>query len=174
MSENTEIKIRDLEAKLKNLEERNLVLADIEAIKNLKSMYFYLADTAIRSGDVSKWDDLMNHFTEDATCEWTGLGRYEGKEACTGFFRGFNDMASFSIHTGHNAIVKVDGDKAKGNWYLHVSLTMKKENLATWIAGYYEDVFQKVNGLWKFKEIKGEFYYWTPFEDGWVKRQFMF
>ena len=137
----------------------------MEAIKKVKWSYFYGADNAITRGH--KWD--MSIFTDDCTCEWPGLGKYEGKEACTGFFKGFNDTASFTIHMGHMPNIEVSGDTATGEFYLDCSLTMKEGNRATLITGHYKDIFKKIDGKWYIKDLWGEFYYWTPIEDGWVK-----
>lgn len=170
------VTLKDLEERMNKVEERQTILADMNEIRNLKWTYFYLADNAIRGQDEKVWDELLdNYFTKDAKAEWTGLGGHKGIDALKKFFKGFNDTANFSIHQGHNPIIKVGpGDMAYGQFYLHVSLTMKAENQPVWIGGIYHDWFQKVDGKWFFKEIKGHFYYWTPYEQGWVKKPYLF
>jgi len=153
-----------------SLEERIQLLEDIESVKEVKCKYFYYADEAI-SRDFSAWKQLMDLFAEDAEGHWKDQADCSGKKELTAFFEAFSDEASFSCHTGHNEIVKVSGNKATGEWYLHVSLTMRKTNTPVWICGHYKDSFIKENGQWYFSEINGEFYYWTPFDEGWVKRR---
>ncbi len=56
-----------------SIEQRITVLQDIEKIKNLKARYCNLADEGI-AGDLSKYDELVEHFTEDARVEFIGFG----------------------------------------------------------------------------------------------------
>jgi len=46
------------------------------------------------------------------------------------------------------------------------------QNCATGAARYRED-YVKQNGEWKFKDLKVVSSFWTPFDQGWVKRQFI-
>jgi hypothetical protein len=48
-----------------------------------------------------------------------------------------------------NAIIKVDGERAHGSWYLLGPFTLRKGNRAIWLAARYEDDYVKVNGQWK-------------------------
>lgn len=164
-----------LEERIKKAQQKITVLEDIDEVRKVKYMYFYLSDNAIIAGDKAMYAKSVKElFLENSTAEWTGLGHHEGIDALAKFFTGFIDTANWSMHSGKNPIIKVNGDTATGTFYLHVALTMKKENKATWIAGRYDDNFKKVNGKWYIKDIRGHFYYWTPFDEGWVKKQYMF
>jgi len=52
-------------------------------------------------------------FTEDALWESPGLGRFEGREAIRGFFRGASAIFSFAIHYSRNGHVEVEVDLAQ-------------------------------------------------------------
>jgi ketosteroid isomerase-like protein len=57
-------------------------LEDAEAIRNLKARYAALCDNHYDA------DGIAMLFTEDALWESPALGRFEGREAIRGFFRG--------------------------------------------------------------------------------------
>jgi ketosteroid isomerase-like protein len=67
-------------------------LEDAEAIRNLKARYAALCDNQYDA------DGIAMLFTEDALWESPGLGRFEGREAIRGFFRGASGIFSFAIH----------------------------------------------------------------------------
>lgn len=145
------------------------VLEDIEAIKRLKASYCYLVDAAI-AGDSSKWDELLAHFTDDAWADFELLGRYEGRENVGKLFKEIvASLLSYSAHMVSNPIIQVDGDEARGRWYVHVPLTGKAENMAGWLQGRYDEEYAKVNGEWKWRSITATFDFITPYDQGWVK-----
>ena len=63
-------------------------------------------------------DGIAMLFTEDAVWESPGLGRFEGREAIRGFFRGASGIFSFAIHYSLNGHIEVDGDFARARWYM--------------------------------------------------------
>lgn len=150
--------IEDMEARIKFLE-------DIELIKKLKARLCYLYD----AGD---WQSVLDLFTEDAVADFGPFGRYEGKEIVK-FYRDIAPVAlPFTMHMCHNACIEVNGDKATGEWYFEVPGTHVKTNRAVWIAGKYTDEFVKADSEWKIKKTTAEPYYYTPYDEGWVKTKF--
>src|SRR5580693_5553270 len=83
-------------ARLERLERRMQALEDAEAIRNLKAHYAALCDAQYDA------DGIAMLFTEDALWESPGLGRFEGREAIRGFFRGASGIFSFAIHYSLN------------------------------------------------------------------------
>ena len=83
-------------ARLERLERRLRALEDAETIRNLKARYAALCD---KQDDA---DGIAALFTEDATWESPGLGRFEGREAIRNFFRGASAIFSFEIHYSLN------------------------------------------------------------------------
>jgi ketosteroid isomerase-like protein len=140
------------------------VLEDIEAIKKLKARYAAACD---RGYDA---DTLARLFTEDATWEGDLFGRYEGREAIRMFFQKVPSEITFATHYMTNSIVEVDGDLAHGTWYLFQTCTFAENNQAIWGAARYHDEYARVDGEWKFRRVKLISSFWTPFEEGWVKR----
>lgn len=155
-----------------DLEKRIRALEDIESIKKLRAMYCYLVDAAA-AGDASKWDELLTHFTDDAWADFGLLGRHEGKEAVSRFYKEIvASNLSYSAHMVSNPIIEVDGDRATGKWYVHLPCTGKAQNMAGWIQGRYDEEYVRQNGEWKWKSITTTFDFITPFDEGWVKTPF--
>jgi hypothetical protein len=86
-------------------------------------------------------------------------------------FEGFQKLISFSQHNLMNPIIEVDGDHAKGTWYLLGPFTFREKNDARWIACRYEDDYVKVNGEWKYKHLRAIIRLAASYEDGWAKLQ---
>jgi len=75
-----------------------------------------------------------------------------------------------------NPIIDVQGDKATGIWKLFQPCTQVTADgpRAVWLAAIYEDDYVKIGGKWMFKHLKVDSLFFTPYEDGWVKKQFAF
>ncbi|MEY9211754.1 nuclear transport factor 2 family protein [Thermobifida halotolerans] len=88
--------------------------ADREAIAELKHAYCWHYDT----GDL---DALMRLFTADAVCDLDAFGSWRSAEEIRqGYAR---QMAATGIpgtrlHSVSNPVIRVNGDRAKGWWYL--------------------------------------------------------
>ena len=141
-------------------------LEDIEAIKVLKARY---ADACDRNYDA---DTLASLFTEDAIWDGGLFGVYEGREAIRQFFQGVPADIPFARHYMTNPIIAVDGDEATGEWYLFQTCTFAQGNQAIFGAGRYDERYRRVDGEWKFWRLKLTSFFWTPYEEGWVKRPF--
>jgi len=139
-------------------------LRDIEAIKTLKSRYCHLVDAG-------RWDELAELWTEDAVCDYGFFGAYKGRDEIVGrFFRELVSAASsFSAHMVHNPLIEIQGDTAKGSWYLTAQTTNQPSNRAVWVMGIYQDEFERTGGSWRISSLKFGFQYFTPFEEGWAK-----
>jgi hypothetical protein len=158
-----------------DINKRITVLEDIEAIKNLKSLYCYLADAGI-NGDASKLDELMTHFTDDARIDFGQADApdiHEGKAAVTKFYKdNVCEALSYSAHLVANPIIEVNGNNAKGRWYVFVPCTIRGTNTASWLFGKYEEVYVKMNGQWKWSSMIFRAEFNSPFEgEGWIKKQ---
>ena len=156
-----------METNLQDLERRIRALEDIEAIKRLKYRY---ADACDRGYDA---DALADLFTEDAVWDGGLFGRYEGREAIRQFFQGVSSEIVFALHYMMNPIIDVDGDQARGAWYLFQTCTFAEGNTAIWGAARYDEHYRRVDGGWKFFRLNLISSFWTPFDEGWVKRPFV-
>jgi len=149
---------------LEELERRVRVLEDVEAIQQLKARYCERCDDGPYDAD-----GVAELFTEDAVWEGEGFGRFVGREAIRDFFRTGRSVFSFTIHQATNPIIEVDGDRARGRWYLLQPSTLVDGNRAIWLASHYEDEYLRVGGRWLFRRLKTTTRFFTPYEDGWAK-----
>jgi hypothetical protein len=153
---------------LDDLRRRITLLEDVEAIKHLKARYALLCDTGYDP------DALTSLFTDDGV--WDGgdiWGRYEGTEALWTFFEGASTMLPFAMHFMVNPIIDVNGDEATGHWHLLQACTYAATGDAVWGGGRYFETYAKLQGHWKFRYVRLDSSFWTPFTDGWVQRPFV-
>jgi len=141
-------------------------LEDAEAIRNLKAHYAALCDAQYDA------DGIAMLFTEDALWESPGLGRFEGREAIRGFFRGASGIFSFAIHYSLNGQIEVEGDTAQARWYLFMPCTVAAGNQAMWRAGIDHETYARVDGAWMFRHKRSEPLMSVRFETGWAKTRF--
>ena len=152
-----------------SLEKRIEVLEDLEAIKKLKHMYCYLADAGI-AGDAAKMDELVSNFTDDAWVNFSEFGVHEGKEAIGAFYKEtVCQLLSYSAHMVANPVIEVDGNEAKGHWYVFVPCTLRPTNASAWLQAKYEEEYQKIDGKWFWKSMTARFDFFSPFDEGWAK-----
>ena len=151
---------------LEDIETRLKVLEDMEAIKKLKARYCAYCD------DNYDADSIANLFIEDAIWDGGMRGRVEGKEAIRNFFSTAPQRMSFAIHMVLNPIIEVDGDTATGVWYLIQPCTFTEGDQAVWGSARYNEEYVRVDGEWKFKNLNVTSFFWTPFDQGWVKARF--
>jgi uncharacterized protein (TIGR02246 family) len=147
-------------ARLERVERRLQALEDAEAIRNLKARYAALCDNQYDA------DGIAMLFTEDALWESPGLGRFEGREAIRGFFRGASGIFSFAIHYSLNGHIEVDGDTARA------TLAAAAGNQAMWRASIDHETYARVDGVWRFRHKRSEPLMSVPFETGWAKARF--
>ena len=147
-----------------NIERRLKALEDIEEIKVLKAQQMAYADDYDAEGVVSL-------FTDDAVMDAGIRGRYEGRQEIFEFVKGACQRLPFFVHWVMNPIIEVDGDTGKGSWYLLQASTVRKTNDATWSSGRYDEEYVRVDGHWRFKNVNLTLFFWTPFDQGWVKKR---
>ena len=152
---------------IEEIERRLRAIEDVEAIKKLKARYCVYCDEGYNAGGIA------GLFTEDGVWDGGLFGCYEGRDAIRSFFQEASQMISFALHYVTNSIVEVDGDQAQGTWYLFQTCTFVEGNQAVWGAGRYTEEYVRVGGEWKFKNLKVVSSFWTPYEEGWVKKPFL-
>lgn len=149
------------------LERRIQRLEDLEAIKQLKARYALACDAGYDA------EALAAMFTVDAVWDGGPLGRNEGREAIRRFFQGSSHRISFAVHNIVSPVIEIDGDTATGIWYLLQTCTYIDGNQAVWGAATYHDRYFREDGAWKFRHVRLESHFWTPYEDGWARTPFV-
>ncbi len=151
---------------MEDMERRLAALEAVEEIKRLKARYCAYCD------DDYDVESIVSLFVEDAVWESATFGKYEGREEIRGFFVNAAKMLPFAVHMVMNPIIEVDGDSATGIWYLFQACTFAEGEKAVWGSARYDEEYVKVDGAWKFKDLKLTSHFWTPFDEGWVKTRF--
>ena len=152
---------------LNDLTRRIQAQEDVEANKRLQTRYGDLCDNGYDA------DGIAALFTEDAVWDGDLFGRYEGREAIREYFRGASSQITFALHFVMNPIIAVDGQTATGTWYLFQACTFAGDNQAIWGAARYDERYVKQDGEWRFKSLRLASSFWTPYEQGWVKKPFV-
>ena len=144
------------------------VLESEAAIRRLMASYLDARDLGTGSGT-----HVARLFSADGIWEGVGLlaevlGSHYGRDAIA---RRFSAPLPFSVHFLTNESITIDGDTAMGTWrYLQSTVY---QGQAVWIAGRYHNDFVQVNGEWKFRHVRIDAMFVTPYEDGWVKTPFL-
>jgi CDGSH-type Zn-finger protein len=118
-------------------------------------------------------------FTEDATWECRGFGRYVGREMVA---KGLKAIAGASIFWSlHNMIsphiaIDPDGQGATLFWYLWEAATLPNdrtgESEAHWIGGTYDARARKVGDSWLFSAMELKLSMASPVTKCWVEQRF--
>jgi len=142
-----------LEARIRRLE-------DIENIRSLRNAYH----AAINDG---RYGEIADLFTDDAKVVLGYLATYQGRDAINNGFRGMGERERFFIKQYiHSHDIKVDGDGGTGTSYLEARYG--RYGVSWLVAGRYDDVYVRVDGRWRFREMVAELYYTVPLGVGWM------
>ena len=146
-----------------DLQERIRRLEDIEALKQLKYRYAMACD------DDYDAERLAPLFTEDAVWDGGPMGRCEGRDAIRAFFAGTSKLVPFAIHQVTNPLIEVEGDRARGSWYLWEPIVFAQGDQALWMAARYDDRYRRDGDQWLFEAVKVDLRMLSPYEEGFAK-----
>ena len=133
-----------------SLDARITRLEDIESIKQLKAKYAEICD------DMHNPARIASVFAEDAIWDGGDFGKAQGHAEIEELFRKFAGMFSFSQHNMMNPIIEIDGDTARGSWYIMGPWTLAEDKAEKWYALRYDDEYIKRDGVWKYKHLRVE------------------
>jgi hypothetical protein len=150
---------------LEELARKIQLLEDIEAIKTLKHQYCAYCD------DNYNPDGIAGLFVEDGVWEGGDFGRAEGREAIRNFFRRTPKIMSLAAHQVMNPIIKVEGERATGEWKLFQPCTLETREgpRAMWLAANYRDEYVRTPAGWCFRKLSVSSLFFTPYDQGWAK-----
>jgi hypothetical protein len=150
-----------------SLEQKVDRLFAIDAIKQLKYQYCRYCDTGYDA------DGVASLFIEDGL--WDGgetFGRYAGRDAIRKGFGSFAKEISFAAHLVINPIITVDGDEARGRWWLLEPLAARQSDggvQGRWLIAEYEEEYVRQSGTWKFRSMKIHSKAYAPYLDDWAQ-----
>ena len=138
-------------------------MADREAIRDLPQRYCH----HVWKKDVP---GIVSLFTDDGEFDAGGAQpAAKGKEALLkAYGQGLNDLDPHPFI--HNHVVDLQGnDTATGTCYLELRATQDGKSMIA--AAYYDDVYAKVGGEWKFRSRKVHMHYFVPLSEGWAEQK---
>ena len=153
---------------LEDMEKRIRVLEDIEEIRRLKYRYCHYADLVPPDAD-----GVASLYAKDGVMNGGVVGIARGREEIRNLLKGAFTLFPFVLHIVVNPLIEVDGDEAKGSWYMFQPGNYYLGNRAVWGMGQYNEEYIREDGEWKIKSLKMTPYFFTPFDEGWVKTQFV-
>lgn len=136
------------------------LLADIEAIKQLKHRYCHACDDNYNPAT------LAPLFAENAVWDGGPLGRAQGRQGIKEFFAAASGLVSFALHGASLPVIEVKGDRATGIWALWQPMVMTQGDQAMWLIAKYADKYIKVSGQWLFEEVIVTPRAFSPYESG--------
>ena len=165
MATSVEDRLRELEAKVAELSER-------EEIRALRLRYHECVNEA-------KTAEIPDLFTEDGEPEFGHLGRAKGRDQIKAFFSGLGGagrsaQAAAQPRRGlyrvrqfiHNHVINLHGDRADGFAYLEAKPVYNGESYV--VAARYDDEYVKRDGHWKFSRMSLKPYFMVPLKEGWA------
>ena len=156
----------DLEARVQQLE-------NINAIQQLKLSYADCISSGLSGGEGFPRERFKNLFLPDATWEANHYGQIEGADAIADFYAKVGPKVTFVLQyqIGHTVNVAPSGTEATGHCYVWEPSSISGR--AIYSAGTYDENYKKVDGKWKFERVSVYIHFMTPYEDGWVNKQWM-
>lgn len=130
-------------------------LADREEIRELTARYAFLVANKRPAAELFTQDGGFVFRKPDGE---VGIAR--GQAALTDTFADILRAPNHNLPTVHNHLLDIRGDEAAGVCWIELHAHKDGED---WIgSGYYEDLFRRENGRWKFAVRDSTLIKWEP------------
>ena len=163
----------DLAAELADLRRQ---VAELRAASTIEQVIVRYARGCDRGNDPAMLAPL---FTEDASWECKGFGRYTGGAMVAKALKAIaGEKIWWSLHYMISPMIELapDGRSAEAFWYLWEAATIPNETTgeaeATWIGGTYTATLQLDGGEWRFSAMELHLNMASPSHEGWVRKRF--
>jgi ketosteroid isomerase-like protein len=105
---------------------------------------------------------LYSIWHDDAVLDFgEAFGVHEGMDAIHAAAEGFWGMITWMHHWQATPLIEIDGDRATAYVGLDC-LVRHSEQGPVRVGGYYEDVFERRDGVWKFSRRMCDIQIWAP------------
>ena len=165
--------LAELESLVVDLGKEVTRLSDLREIEQLIVSYARGCD---RGNDPGLLAPL---FSEQATWECAGFGKYQGRDHLAAALRGIaGEKIWWSLHymIGPKIDLAPKGMKATVSWYLWESATIPSPTTndaeAHWIGAIYDCDVEKISGHWLFTRMELILKMASPYSEGWVTQRF--
>lgn len=148
----------------KTLEQKVQELADREEIREQINKYAH---------KIARGYSVADMFTEDGDfITRTPAGPPSEVRTKAAITKMYEDSIPKRIDTPkpmiHNYVIVINGNDAKGLCSNELRIT-PKPGQSIIASGYYDDVYRRENGRWKFVVRDATFFHWVPIQQGWAQ-----
>jgi ketosteroid isomerase-like protein len=171
-----------LEQTLLALQSRLATLEGEADIRRLQARYMFLCDTPCPepvADDAQRIEKILELYAEDAVWEGVGsyytgqFGRVEGKAAIRQHFQNFwgqkkDPALLLNVHYLTSEQIHVHGDSADGQW-VHCQPWIFSDGKTLLRSSRLNNLFRKVDGVWKIARTRTENVFVAPLTPGWVE-----
>lgn len=130
-----------------------------EEIKKLRSKYSHFYDA-------NRLDDLVDLFTDDAICEWdeahggSWVGKEQIRENYSRYFKEFGSQEWIVMHAITNPWVEITSPTtAEGRFFMLDFNFCGLTSDPLGCIGVYDDLYKKIDGVWKIHRTRLDFLY---------------
>ena len=138
-------------------------LADVEAIRTLKLRYAEACDTGFDP------DRLNALFTDDGVFDVGEHGAFRGPRELGEHWVAVSRLHAWAVHLVTNHVVEVEpGAEEASGTCLTLGLNTTTGGVAQWSALRYRERYRKVDGEWRFAEMKVAVEMLTDVDKSWA------
>ena len=115
---------------------------DLRAIESLKYRY-------LRSLDTKDWTTFESTLTEDVTGNYGESLAFSNRNELVGYMRENVGPAVITEHRVAHPEIEIDGDTARGRWYLQDRVIVAEFSFMLIGAAFYEDTYRRTADGWR-------------------------
>lgn len=115
--------------------------SDLEAIKRLKYRY-------LRTLDTKDWAGFEGCFLPEATADYNGL-TFADRAALVDYMVANLGEGLITLHQVHHPEIDIDGDTARGVWYLQDKVIVPAFDFMLEGAAFYDDTYVRTPEGWR-------------------------
>ncbi|OCH81741.1 nuclear transport factor 2 family protein [Gordonia sp. UCD-TK1] len=115
---------------------------DLRAIESLKYRY-------LRSLDTKDWTAFESTLTEDVTGNYGESLAFSNRNELVGYMRENVGPAVITEHRVAHPEIEIDGDTARGRWYLQDRVIVAEFSFMLIGAAFYDDTYRRTADGWR-------------------------
>ena len=117
-------------------------LAAVEEIKQLKYRY-------LRTLDLKRWEEFAALFVPEATGDYGAGLSFANRDELVGYMRAHLGPGLVTMHHCHHPEIRVEGDRARGTWYLEDRVLVPDARFVLEGAAFYDDRYVRTHDGWR-------------------------
>lgn len=115
---------------------------DLRAIESLKYRY-------LRSLDTKDWTTFESTLTDDVTGNYGESLAFSNRNELVGYMRENVGPAVITEHRVAHPEIEIDGDTARGRWYLQDRVIVAEFSFMLIGAAFYDDTYRRTADGWR-------------------------